>query len=70
MSSRHVPATSVDLDDELQTRLRELIPGAFPDGELDAGALLGTLGLEKKGKPSFSFTWPGLEQARDEARCV
>lgn len=52
---------------ELLKQLRDLIPGAFPDGELDQGSLLSALGV---GEPAqtFSFTWPGMAQARTEAR--
>lgn len=51
----------------LLEQLRELVPGAFPDGELDQGRLLSELGL---GEPvqSFTFAWPGMAQARLEAR--
>lgn len=62
-----VPGETPDGQVDLLAQLRDLIPGAFPDGELDQGALLTALGL---GEPSqsFSFTWPGMDQARSEGR--
>lgn len=58
-----VPFRTEDDQLALLGQLRELIPGAFPDGELDQGLLLSALGL---GEPSqtFSFSWPGMAQAR------
>ncbi|MFV0632728.1 site-specific DNA-methyltransferase [Demequina sp.] len=53
---------------ELLDQLRDLVPSAFLDGELDRSALLGALGLEDAAKPAFSFTWPGIERARHDAR--
>jgi adenine-specific DNA-methyltransferase len=70
MSVEHVEGTTPDPREELLARLMDLVPGAFPDGELDAGALLAALELGEAQKPSFSFTWPGIEQARADARAV
>ena len=67
----NVPATTGDMDAEVLEELQRLFPGAFPDGELDAGALLRALGVgDADAQPSFSFNWPGLEQARSEARAA
>ena len=68
MSTEHVPAASPDAEAALLTQLRDLLPAAFLDGELDAGALLEALELTKPDKPSFSFSWPGIDQARLDAR--
>lgn len=70
MSVEHVPGATPDPRDELLAHLRNLLPGAFPDGELDAGALLAALELGEAQKPSFSFTWPGIEHARADARAA
>ncbi|WP_138519371.1 site-specific DNA-methyltransferase [Limnobacter alexandrii] len=51
----------------LLAQLRELVPGAFPDGELDQGLLLSELGFGEPAQ-SFTFEWPGMAQARLEAR--
>ena len=64
----YVPAATPDLRDDLLAKLKDLLPGAFPDGELDATALLDALQLEDERKPGFLFSWPGIEQARDEAQ--
>lgn len=64
----HVPAATPDPHEELLARLRDLVPSAFPDGELDQGALLQALDLTEEPRPSFSFTWPGIAKARAEAR--
>lgn len=63
----HVPIETRDGQSELLNQLRDLIPGAFPDGELDQGSLLSALGLVEPAQ-TFSFTWPGMAQARTEAR--
>ena len=68
MSVEYVPSATADDQAGLLTQLRDLLPKAFPDGELDAGALLDVLELTKPDKPSFSFSWPGIEQARLDAR--
>ena len=59
-----VPDETRDLHQELLAQLRDLVPSAFLDGELDRDALLGALGLDGDSKPAFSFTWPGIERAR------
>lgn len=53
---------------ELLAQLRDLVPSAFLDGELDREALLDALGLGGESKPAFSFSWPGIDQARQDAR--
>lgn len=53
---------------ELLAQLRDLVPSAFLDGELDREALLDALGLGDESKPAFSFSWPGIDQARQDAR--
>lgn len=63
-----VPDETRDTHEELLAQLRDLVPGAFLDGELDRDALLGVLGLDETSKPAFSFTWPGIERARQDAR--
>jgi adenine-specific DNA-methyltransferase len=63
-----VPDETRDLQQELLAQLRDLVPSAFLDGELDRDALLGALGLDGDSKPAFSFTWPGIERARQDAR--
>ena len=63
-----VPNETRDLHQELLAQLRDLVPSAFLDGELDRDALLGALGLDGDSKPAFSFTWPGIERARQDAR--
>ncbi|MGP9745923.1 site-specific DNA-methyltransferase [Brachybacterium sp. AOP29-B2-41] len=57
-----------DGQEELLAQLRDLVPSAFLDGELDRDALLSALHLGDESKPSFNFTWPGIEQARRDAR--
>lgn len=63
-----VPDETRDLHQELLAQLRDLVPSAFLDGELDRDALLGALGLDGDSKPAFSFTWPGIERTRQDAR--
>ncbi len=62
-----VPSETPDGQEELLAQLRDLVPSAFLDGELDRDALIASLGLDE-GKPAFSFTWPGIDQARHDAR--
>lgn len=50
---------------ELLAQLRQLIPSAFLDGEIDQALLLSAVGLEQSSQ-TFSFTWPGINQARNE----
>lgn len=52
----------------LLAKLRELLPSAFPDGVLDAAAMLEALDLDSDRKPGFVFTWPGIQKARDDAQ--
>lgn len=63
-----VPGETTDGRLELLAQIRDLIPNAFLDGELDRDALLEVLGLGGEPKPAFSFTWPGIERAREDAR--
>lgn len=65
-----VPGSTGDEQAELLARLRDLVPGAFPDGELDAGLLFDALGQSDQSGASFSFTWPGIEWARMDARAA
>ncbi|WP_449429006.1 site-specific DNA-methyltransferase [Rhodanobacter umsongensis] len=65
---QQVPAATSDERVELMGQLRELLPAAFLDGELDRSALLDALGLDEEAEPAFAFTWPGMEQARQDAR--
>jgi adenine-specific DNA-methyltransferase len=65
-----VPGATPDPQQELLARMAELVPGAFPDGELDAGLLLDALGASDAAGASFSFTWPGIEVARADARAA
>lgn len=67
-SEAGIHASTPDLHEEIIAALRDLIPGAFPDGELDAGLLMETLGLTEPPRPAFTFSWPGISQARFEAR--
>lgn len=70
MSTENVPGSTADQHDELLSQLRDLIPEAFQDGELDADSLLTVLGVGDERKPSFTFSWPGIEEARREARAA
>ncbi len=63
-----VPDETADGQAELLAQLRDLVPSAFLDGELDREALIAALGLDGETKPVFSFTWPGIERARQDAR--
>lgn len=63
-----VPDETADGQAELLAQLRDLVPGVFLDGELDREALLDALGLDGESKRAFSFTWPGIERARQDAR--
>lgn len=63
-----VPGDTSDGQAELYEQLRDLVPNAFLDGELDRDALISAFGLGEGTEPAFSFTWPGIEQARSDAR--
>lgn len=67
VEASQVQGETPDGQADLLAQLRDLIPGAFPDGELDQSALLTALGLEEPSQ-TFSFTWPGMAQARSEGR--
>ena len=62
-----VPAATEDGAAELMAQLRDLVPSAFLDGRLDREALLAALELDDK-EPAFAFTWPGMDEARRDAR--
>lgn len=66
--SGSVPMDTPDSRQELLDQLRDLVPTAFLDGELDREALIGALGLDGDTKSAFAFSWPGIELAREEAR--
>lgn len=63
-----VPGATPDPQQELLAALRDLVPSAFPDGVLDPNEFLAALGVVDQSGASFSFTWPGIEQARLDAR--
>lgn len=63
-----VPDETPNPHDELLNQLRDLVPSAFLDGRLDRDALIAALGLDGESEPAFSFTWPGIERARQDAR--
>ena len=69
-NTSQVPAATPDAQDELLAALADLVPSAFPDGVLDAGLLLNALGESETTDASFNFTWPGIEQARSDARAA
>ncbi|WP_315524801.1 site-specific DNA-methyltransferase [Corynebacterium durum] len=56
------------MHEELLIQLRDLVSSAFLNRELDCDVLLGELGLAGEAKPAFSFSWPGIKQARRHAR--
>lgn len=68
MSITNVPVTTADEHEALLNKLRDLIPEAFRDGELDATSLLQVLDAGPALKPAFAFSWPGIERARADAR--
>lgn len=70
MNTGNVLGSTADQHEELLSQLRDLIPEAFQDGELDADSLLDALGVGDDRKPSFTFSWPGIEEARQEARAA
>lgn len=70
MNLDNVPAATGDPHEELLNSLRDLIPEAFLDGDLDVAALLKVLKAKQDSEPPFSFTWPGIERARRDARAA
>lgn len=70
MTVGQVPGATHDQQEELLSQLRTLVPGAFPDGNLDVTALLANLGVDNDGKPGFTFSWPGIAEARADARAA
>ena len=67
-SYSQVPFKTDDATATLMAQLRDIIPTAFLDGQLDKGQLLAALNLDDSAAPSFAFTWPGMDQARLDAR--
>ncbi|MDX2375627.1 site-specific DNA-methyltransferase [Microbacterium sp. LRZ72] len=63
-----VPGETPNDKDELLSQLRDLVPSAFLDGELNRDALLDALDLGGGSRAPFTFTWPGIETARQDAR--
>ena len=63
-----VPGETPDEKEILLAQLRDLVPSAFLDGELNREALLDALDLGSSEATQFAFTWPGIEEARREAR--
>ena len=63
-----VPGETPDDKADLLAQLRDLVPSAFLDGELDREALLGALELGGDEAAPFAFSWPGIEAARQDAR--
>ncbi|PRB08697.1 site-specific DNA-methyltransferase [Microbacterium sp. MYb62] len=63
-----VPGETPDEKELLLTQLRDLVPSAFLDGELNRDALLDALDLASEDAAPFAFTWPGIEAARQDAR--
>jgi len=63
----HVPGATNDEHLALLAVLRDVVPSAFPDGVLDIAALLRAVSADG-GEPGFAFTWPGMEQAKLDAR--
>lgn len=63
-----VPGETPDVRADLLAQLRDLVPSAFLDGELDRDSLIAALGLDGNTEPPFSFTWPGIDRARQDAR--
>ncbi|MGK7222241.1 site-specific DNA-methyltransferase [Kocuria flava] len=68
MTNQHVPPATSDPQEELLQQLQDLVPSAFKDGELDPTSLLNALGASSTSKPAFTFSWPGIELARQDAR--
>lgn len=68
MTDQHVPLATPDSREELLQQLHDLVPTAFKDGELDTASLLDALGATEPNKPAFTFSWPGIERARRDAR--
>jgi adenine-specific DNA-methyltransferase len=65
-----VPGATSDEQQDLLDALRDLVPSAFPDGVLDTTQLLAALDHHDQSDASFSFTWPGIAQARADARAA
>lgn len=65
-----VPGETPNGREELHAQLRDLVPSAFLDGELDRDALLDALDLGDSDSSPFAFTWPGIEAARQNARAA
>lgn len=65
-----VSGATPDAQQELLENLANLVPSAFPDGVLDTGRLLAALGEIDQSDASFTFSWPGIEDARTTARAA
>lgn len=65
---RNVSGLTDDNQDKILKKLKDLVPAAFLDGSLDVEQLLLSLGLKSQTEASFSFSWPGIEKARTDAR--
>ena len=69
--TEYVPGDTTDAQQELLVQLRDLVPSAFLDGELDREALLDALDLtDSQSAPAFTFSWPSIGLARKEARAA
>jgi adenine-specific DNA-methyltransferase len=52
-----VPASTGDDLEKLLAELRDLVPGAFPNGVLDARLLLESVGAAESSGSGFAFSW-------------
>ncbi|UBH05293.1 hypothetical protein K8P10_000804 [Leucobacter sp. Psy1] len=62
-----VPNETRDPHAGLLAQLRDLLPSAFLDGDLDRDALLDAPRTDET-KPTFSLSWPGNERAFQDER--
>jgi len=65
-----VPGETPNEKEQLLAQLRDLVPSAFLDGELNRDALLDALDLGDGAPAPFAFSWPGIEIARQDARAA
>lgn len=65
---RNVNGSTDDDQEKILKELKDLVPSAFLDGNLDVEQLLLSLGLKNQTEAAFSFSWPGIEKARTDAR--
>lgn len=62
--AERVLEASPDLRDSLRARLREIVPEAFAEGQLDAGKLKALLGESADTSPErYNFSWNGKRDA-------